>query len=239
MNRHQIRKCQCTIHLLITGAQLLGILNNRNRACNSLISASGIDYNWKFTAAHTRIGTGCRHGTGTITNLVSICIEHHLTDARTIRMCQAFFCDRHVAIDLMIENRSHILYLTRHCEIPDVFHIQKAAVGQTLFLISLHDRLQQLFTVVLFQHDIRVIVGNPHLCRILSGNRFNDDIEHSSAVQVANLHICLLCICLNRRTLFIADLRNHFKSFLRPSGYKSRSHRCSDSLHTSGVRHND
>ena len=239
VDRYQIGECQRTVHFFIAALQFLCILDNRHGTGNALISAAGIDDNRKLTAAHPCIRARRCHGTGAVADLISICIQHDPSDTRTVGMRHSLLSDRHVTVDLMIEDRSHILYLTRHREIPDVLHIQKASVSQTIFLVSLHDRLQQLFTVALLQHDIRVIVCNPHLCRIFPCKCFNDDIKNPSAVQIADFHVHLIRVCAKHLALLIADLGDDLQLPLRSAGHKARRHSGLDSFHAAGVRHND
>ena len=100
------------------GAQLGGILNNRNRAGYTLISAAGINDDRHLAAVHSGIGGGSRHSLCPDTDIIALQLQKGLAHVGAIVTPDALIGNGGVIFYLALQKLANIFKLGCSCKIP-------------------------------------------------------------------------------------------------------------------------
>ena len=223
----------------VAHAQLPGIDNDRYRGSNALIAAAGVDDHRLLTAVHAGIGTGCGVCLGTDSYIIALHIQQHTADVGTVVAPQTLLGNGHVAPDLRFQNGTDILHVHRVGKVPDMLHIQQAAVGQGLLVISVYRNVHQYLAVLFHMDDIGVEHRNAHLCGMLTLPDREDDIKGDTILNVPHLDVRLVKICADGFGLLRGHIGNDLQLLFLLAGYDARSSSSLQTLHVIRVGHDD
>ena len=169
MNSGQVGKSQRTQHFLLSHLHSSRIDNDRNGRGDSLVAASGIDHYRKFTAVHSCIGTGSRHGFGAhLDILIAVSGQQDLSDIGSIITAEPFLGDRHVVTNLTFQYFPDICKVHFLCKCKDFFYGKRRFVCQCGFFFSGNLFCQKNLPVSGHMHQIRVEIGDPYTRVIFS-----------------------------------------------------------------------
>ena len=221
--------------------QLLGVFNERHRAGDALIAAAGVDDDRQLTAVHAGIRTGGRLGLGPDRHIVAVGRKQHPADVRAIVAQKALLCNGVVIADLAFQQVRHILQVGRLGKVPDVLHVQQAAVGPAVPPgLLVQQRLFVEHPAILFdQADVGVKIRNAHLCVGIPAALGNDDIEHMPLLDVLDGNGHRLQIVPDGSLLVLADLGDDFQLSVCRTGNDARCHSGFHAFQVAGVGHDD
>ena len=137
---HQIGDDEGAVELFLAAVQLLGVLDEGHRAGNALIAAAGVDDDRQLAAVHAGIGACGGLGFCAVGDIVAVSGQQHPPDVGTVVAQQALFCNGVVVADLPFQQVCHVPQVGGLGKVPDVLHVQQAAVGAGILL---HGLVQQ------------------------------------------------------------------------------------------------
>ena len=212
MDGNQIGYQKRPVQLFRRGMQFLCIYDDRDRYCNPLVTASGIDDNRQLTPAHTRIGTGSRHGLGPRLHICAAGSEQDASYICSPIVFDSLFGNCIIIRNLSVQNLLHIRYLRLPGKGYYLFNGKAAAVGfAARNLTVLPFPVQKHFTVLFHTHNIGMAFGNPHN-RFLPFCRNSDPhIQLIPAFQRFHHKTGLLQIFPDLLSLDIRNLCNHLQ----------------------------
>ena len=184
MDGNQVGKHQRPVELLLAGAGLPGVDDDRYRGRDPLVAAARVDDDGQLAAPHPGIGTRGGGGFGPADGVVRQGgVPDHLADAGPIAVGQPLLGDGHVAGDLTVQQLPHIVNIHRQGKVVDIRHGEKGAVGETALVVLLHRQVQQHLTVVLQVDNVGVVVGNADLDLVVPPAQGEADVKDQVAVQ--------------------------------------------------------
>ena len=123
INCEEIGKHQSPVEAVIRQLHLSCIDDQRNRACNSLISASGVDDNRHITATHTCLRSRCSKTSHSGEHIVRIIFTDHAPDTQAVFSGHSLMSNGHIASDLRIQKLLYIGKLYGICKFPNILQI--------------------------------------------------------------------------------------------------------------------
>ena len=192
-------------------------------------------------AVHAGIGAGGGLGFCTVGDIVAVSGQQHPPDVGTVVAQQALFCNGVVVADLPFQQVCHVPQVDGLGKVPDVLHVQQAAVGAGILLHGLvqQGHLVQHRAILLDAADVGVVVRDAHPGVVLPATLGDDDVKHMPLLGVLDGDGHRLQIVPDGRLLFLADLRDDLQLLLGGTGDDACRHRRLHALQVPGVGHDD
>ena len=192
-------------------------------------------------AVHAGIGAGGGLGFCAVGDIVAVSGQQHPPDVGTVVAQQALFCNGVVVADLPFQQVCHVPQVGGLGKVPDVLHVQQAAVGAGVLLHGLvqQGHLVQHHAVLLDAADVGVVVRDAHPGVVLPAALGDDDVKHMPLLGVLDGDGHRLQIVPDGRLLFLADLRDDLQLLLGGTGDDACRHRRLHALQVPGVGHDD
>ena len=239
VNRNQIGQCECTVHFFLRNPELARIHDNRYRARNPLIAGAGVDDNRHLAAVHAGVRACSRHRNGLVVNLIIFHLQNDRADIRAPRIAKSLLGNRHIAGNLPVEHLLHIRDITRLSKIPDLLDCQEASVRQGRLLVRSELHLLYYRPVLFLKNDIRVIIHNTDLRRVITACLCDDNIKDVAVVHKLYSDLMLFQILRNLTSLLIRNLADYLEQPVRDSGHHACCGGGPDPLQMARIRHDN
>ena len=162
-------------------------------------------------------------------------------DVGTVVAQQALFCNGVVVADLPFQQVCHVPQVGGLGKVPDVLHVQQAAVGAGVLLHGLvqQGHLVQHRAVLLDAADVGVVVRDAHPGVVLPAALGDDDVKHMPLLGVLDGDGHRLQIVPDGSLLVLADLGDDFQLSVCRTGNDARCHSGFHAFQVAGVGHDD
>ena len=237
MDGGQIGEGERPVQLLFARLELPCIDDDRNRGSNALIAAAGVDDHRLLAAVHPGIGASGRVSLGPHPHIIAFHVQQDAADVGPVIAPEAFFGNGHVVPDLRVQDRLHVLDVHRMDKVPDVLHVEQAAVGQVLLLVAVDGQVQQNFAVLFNADDVED--RDAHLRGVRPLPDRDDDVKGNAVLHMLDLHIGLLQIGADGLRLLRCHIGDDFQLLLRAASHDARRSCGFQPLHIIGVGHDD